>query len=334
LINQAWGSDPFINYVYPTVYEWSLGLESQLTQNSALDVEYLGNHGIHLDDLRRNFNQPMPGTGAVQPRRPYPDFGVINAMELSDAISSYQALQVEFTRRFSHGLFFLGSYTWSHTLDNNEGDEGFGGGLGNSTPQNNNAPLSANYGNGYLDVPQRLSLSYVYELPWGKGRAFLDHGGYASAILGDWSISGITTFQSGFPFSALGTDYSGTAAQFTSFPDRVCDGAGSKSLSHWFNTSCFTDANLKDALAAGQPRFGNAGRNVMHGPGLDMWDFVLFRDFSLWERAKLEIRAETFNLFNQANFGLPNSTLTSSSYGQITSAGDPREIQFAAKVTF
>lgn len=335
LVGQSLGMDPQMNYVFPTVYEWSLGVESQVTPRSALDLEYIGNHAIHLDDLRRNFNQPLPGLGPVQPRRPYPDFGPINAMVLSDAISSYQALQVKFTHKFSRGLWFLGSYTWSHTLDNNEGDEGFGGGYGNSTPQNNNAPLSANYANSYIDAPQRLNLSYLYQLPWGRGRNFMNHGGVESAILGDWSVSGITTFQSGFPFSVLGQDYSSTAAKFTSFPDRVCNGAGPPTVSEWFNTSCFTENALKSALQAGTPTFGNSGRNILYGPGLNTWDFVLFRNLPITERANLEFRAEAYNLFNHANFNHPNASLASpSTFGTITGAGAPREIQFAARITF
>jgi Carboxypeptidase regulatory-like domain len=335
LINQVLGLNPFLDYVYPTVYEWSLGVESQLTQSTALDVEYIGNHGIHLDDLRRNYNQPLPGVGDLQPRRPYPDFGIINAVTLTDAISSYQALQVKVTHRFSKGLFFLGSYTWSHALDNNEGDEGFGGGVGNSTPQNNNAPLSANYANSYINVPQRLSLSYVYQLPFGRGRSFMDHGGIASAVVGGWSVSGITTFQSGFPFSVLGRDYSGTGALYTIFPDRVCNGGGDQTISSWFNTNCFTDSLLQQDLASGQPRFGNSGRNILSGPGLNIWNFVIFRDIALGERAALDLRAEAFNLFNHANFGNPNASLASPSvFGQITSARDPREIQFGARITF
>lgn len=335
LINQVLGLNPFQDYVYPTVYEWSLGVESQLTRNTGLDVEYIGNHGIHLDDLRRNYNQPLPGLGPLQPRRPYPDFGIINAMTLSDAVSSYQALQLKVTHRFAEGLFFLGSYTWSHALDNNEGDEGFGGGVGNSTPQNNNAPLSANYANSYIDARHRLSLSYVYQLPFGRGRSFMNHDGVASAVLGDWSVSGITTFQSGFPFSVLGRDYSGSGALYTIFPDRLCNGAGDQTISSWFQTSCFSDALLQQALANGQPRFGNSGRNILYGPGLNTWDFVIFRDISLGEKATLDLRAEAFNLFNHANFGNPNASLTSPSvFGQITRARDPREIQFGAKISF
>ncbi len=332
IIDQGLGMDPWPNYVYPTVYEWSLGVESQLSTNSALDIEYVANHAIHLADVINNYNQPLPGIGALQPRRPYPDFDTIENVA-SNNVSSYESLQAKYSRKFTNGLYMLASYTWSHTLDNGEGDEGFNGGFGNGGAQNNNAPLSAMYGDSYIDVPQRLAVSYVYHLPFGKGQHFVNRGGVLGNAVGGWNVAGIITYQSGFPYSIRGVDYSNTGST-NAYPNRLCSGNGPNLLTEWFNTTCFSDTALQADLAADTPTFGNAGRNIMTGPAYRDWDFVLFRNVRISERFNLDVRGELFNMFNNANFSFPNETITSSAFGHITAANTPRDIQLGLKLHF
>lgn len=109
----------------------------------------------------------------------------------------------------------------------------------------------------------------------------------------------------------------------------MCNGAGNQSISQWFNKSRFTEAPLQEALAAGHPEFGNPGRNILYGPGINTWDFDIYRDFPLTERLGLQVRGEFFNLFNHPDFDAPDATINSPLFGQITGAGSPREVQLA-----
>jgi hypothetical protein len=315
----------------PRVQEWNLDIEKQLGTNWALEVGYLGNRAGRLGDLHLLGNQPNPGVGPLQPRRPYPDLGGL-LYSTFDAVSNYNALQARLTKRFSAGITLLASYTWEKALDDDEGDEGLGAGVGNLSPQNDN-DLYANYAPSAFDTPQRFVASYIWDLPVGAGRHFLNRSGWVDQALGGWEFSGITSFQSGFPFSVLSNDFSNTGSS-TTFPDRVCNGAGPQTVAEWFDTLCFTTALLSAALESGQPRFGNAGRNILTGPGLNSWDLALLKNFQLSERLRLQARAEFYNAFNIPYFGAPNSTITSPGFGQLDSAGTPRDLQFALKLFF
>jgi hypothetical protein len=316
----------------PRVQEWSIGFESQLSNDWGFELYYIGNNAKRLGNLHLFGNQPEPGVGELQPRRPYPDVGAL-LYSTFDAKSNYSSLQAKITKRFSYGLTLLGSYTWQRTLDNNEGDEGFLAGGGNLAPQDDNN-LNANYGLSAFSAKQRFVVSYIYQLPVGSGRRFLNTGGVTNQILGGWQVSGITSFQSGFPFTVGSAGYSNTGT-LNSFPDRTCNGNdGPHTVEQWFNTSCFTTAFLSQALLAGQPRFGNSGRNILIGPGLKNWDLSLMKNFQLSERFKLEFRGEFYNAFNTPLFGTPGAFLGSPSYGVIGSAGSPRDLQFALKLSF
>ncbi len=319
------------NYKAPYFQQWSFGVESQLAQNWALETNYIGTKGTKLGNLHLFANQPEPfTTGSIQSHRPYPDLGIM-LFTTPDANSHYNSLQAKLTRRFSNGLTFLTSYTFAHLTDENEGDEGFAGGVGNGNAQDdNNRKLDR--ARSFTDARQRLVFSYIYELPFGKGKQHLNTGGVADKILGGWQMSGIVSEQSGFPFTVTSADFSNTNST-NSRPDRTCNGAGKKTLTSWFDTSCFTFASLAAAQST-NPRFGNSGRNILDGPGLNNWDFALLKRFVLTERFKLEFRFEMYNMFNFAPFGPPRSRVGGASYNQITSAGSPRDIQFGLKLNF
>ncbi|HEV2380422.1 MAG TPA: hypothetical protein VG206_11580 [Terriglobia bacterium] len=320
---------PVTNFQPPRVLEWSFGAQSQLSRDMALEVDYVGNQAHHLDIYHAFGNQPEPGTGALQPRRPYPDFNIL-AIFTSDGDSNYNALQVKFTRRFSGGLAFLTSYTWSKARDDSEGIENQ---AGSQYAQDDNN-IRANWAIAAGNIPQRFVFSPIWEVPVGKGKRFLDQSGMASRILGGWEFSGILTLQSGFPFTVLAPqDFSNTGST-SPRPDRTCGGNGPQTVAEWFNVNCFTTTFLGAALAAGQPRFGNSGRNILVGPPLRNLDLALIRNFALSERFKLEFRAEVFNLSNTPPFGLPNSTVGTTGFGALTSAGEARDLQFALKLAF
>ncbi|HMD83656.1 MAG TPA: carboxypeptidase regulatory-like domain-containing protein [Terriglobia bacterium] len=322
------------NYRAPYTQQWSFGIASQLSTNWAVDLAYIGAKGTHLGDLHLPANQPEPGPGDYGPRRPYPDFGTMLYTDPS-ANSRYESLQFKVTRRFSSGLSFLTSYTYSKSLDDNEGDEGFGGGRGNSDAQDDNRPW-LDWGRSFTDARQRLVFSYIYELPVGKGRHFLNTGGAANAVLGGWQLSGVTSFQSGFPFTVTSADYSNTGSA-TPRPQRTCSGEGAKTLSAWFATNCFTSAPLQADNAANPPLFlfGNSGRNILSGPGLNDFDFLAMKRFKLGERFTFEFRAEMYNLFNTPNYAYPHTNVDSNAFGVISSTNGPaRDIQFGLKLSF
>lgn len=319
------------NYKAPYFQQWSFGVESQFAPNWALEVNYIGTKGTKLGNLHLFANQPRPGTGDLQPRRPYPDFNIM-LFTTPDANSIYNSLQVKLTKRFSNGLSFLTAYTWAHSIDENEGDEGFGGGSGNLNSQDDNN-LAADRGRAENDARQRLVLSYIWELPLGKDKRFLNRAGWVNQIVGGWQASGITAFQSGFPFTVQASDFSNTGST-NPRPDRTCSGVGKKTINSWFDTSCFTVVALQAALNAGSPRFGNSGRNILVGPGFNNWDFALLKHFQLTERFRLEFRFEMYNMWNYAHFGIPGTRVGNPTEGKLLSAGEPRDIQFGLKLSF
>jgi hypothetical protein len=250
----------------------------------------------------------------------------------SDANSSYQSLQAKLTKRFSKSMTFLAAYTLAKSMDDNEGDEGFTGGVGNNNAQNDNNQR-ADKARSYNDARQRLVMSYVWDLPFGSGRAMLNGGGLANKIFGGWTLSGITSFQTGLPFSVRSQDYSNTGST-NPRPDRICNGKGPQTVDQWYDTSCFTVTLLQQALASGAPRFGNAGRNVLDGPKFINWDIALLKNIPIHERFILDFRSEFYNAFNTPHFGPPRSRIESLNAATLTNAGEPRDIQFGLKLQF
>ncbi|MGH9617400.1 MAG: hypothetical protein ACRD28_11720, partial [Acidobacteriaceae bacterium] len=328
LIDQSLQMNVTPDYRYPYVQEWSFGVSSQLANNWALELNYIGNKGTNLSTLHDPGNQPLPGLGPLQPRRPYPGLNSIVYVS-SNGNSNYNALQARLERRMSKDFTLLTSFTWARSMDDNGGDEET-----QSLIQNDN-DIGADYGRFADDARHNLVVSGVYTLPFGQGEHFLNQGGLVNTALGGWQLSGIVTYQSGFPFNiSTSTDYSNTGSpQYR--PDRICNGAGPKTVAEWFDTSCFTTAYEQAALAAGSPIFGNAARNILDAPPLHNWDIALLKNFRLSERFTLQFRSEFYNLFNTPHFAAPNAKVGTSTYGEITgTVADPRDIQFGLKLLF
>jgi len=309
------------------VQQWNLNLQRDLGFNTVLTVGYVGSHGSHLN-VFPNVNQPVPGSASIASRRRFPNLANADGVHKA-ADSVYHSLQVTAEKRFTTGLSFLSAYTYSHSIDNASQDTGGG-------PQNAR-DLRADRGNSDFDIRHRLVVSWSYELPFGRGRRFLNHlQGVAQQVIGGWQLNGIETFMTGqyfTPGSAQNTLGAGVGGQR---PDRVCDGNlphSERTLGRWFDTSCFkTPAPFT---------FGNAGRNILEGPGTKLFDFSVFKDFQMAETRRLQFRAEFFNLFNTPQFNTPNASVGSPDAGSISSAGEPtffqrtsRQIQFALKFYF
>ena len=291
--------------------QWSFSLEHGLWKNAGVEVQYLGSHTVHLDRSYFN-NTPVPGIGNIDDRRPNQLFRSIRTIS-NDMVSTYQAMTVILRQQFFHGATGLFSYTWSKTLDVTTDSNGGGSPL---DPYN----WKLDYGRSNWDVPHRFVGSFTYELPWLR----------RNLILGGWQANGIVTLQSGYPFNV------------TVPGDPANTGLGNQrpNLVHSATSNCGDGhlTNCIDASAFTLPTpytYGNAGRNILRGPGLVNVDFSLFKNFHVTERFNLQVRGEAFNLTNTPGFSNPNSTFNTSSFGSITStANNNRQVQLGAKILF
>jgi hypothetical protein len=295
-----------------------------------IDAGYVGSRGVHLG-FGRDLNQVPPqllGPGDAQSRRPYPQFAGIGA-SFFDGFSAYHSFQLSARKQFSYGLTFVANYTLSKTLDTGTGS-GWGGTQNIDTWQNTYNPR-ANYGLSTLDIPQLLNGGFVYELPFGYGKALLNRKGVVDSILGGWQLS--TTFQlhSGIPFTPImGTaNLSGSLAG-NWYPNRLAKGTlANPSINLWFDPTAFA-----------QPApytFGNSGRNILRGPGFRNMNLSLAKSFrirALGESSRLQIRMDAYDVFNHPNFGMPNTGIGTPGVGVISSALTNRNIQLGAKLSF
>jgi hypothetical protein len=307
------------------VQQWSAGVQRSLSPTMLFEATYVGSKGTRLPDSR-NINQPPPGPGTtaqVNARRPYPSFGNISWFE-SNADSTFHSLQARFEKRYSDGLSMLGSYTWSKSIDDSPG---FASNSSASLAMPQNAfNLGGERGRSDFDIRHRLVMSAVYELPFGPGKP-LAVAGLAGLLVRGWQVSGILSLQTGSPVTPYFTANISNTFGGTDRPNVVGDpNNGPQTVSQWFNRSAFA------APAAGT--FGNAGRNIIGGPSLANLDFSISRAFKIHERFSLQFRGEIFNALNHSNFTLPLATVDGAGYGQITSAADPRQIQFGLKLNF
>jgi len=300
------------NYLYPEVQQWSLSIQRQLPHNVVASVAYVGNHAVHLDQ-QPNLNQPHPnlgvanGTVNVNTVRPYLGWGNIVWDERNGA-ARYNALQASASRRFNNGLAFQFSYTFSKSIQIQPGQDPFA--------QPNEQGLSN------LDQTHNLTLNWVYELP------FLRHGsGVLHSVAGGWEWSGNATFASGFPVTVTQSGDRAGVGGGTQRPDVVGRPTIIGSVTQYFDTTAFALAPLG--------RFGNEGVDVVRGPGIAN-DITMnfYKNFTFTEHLNLRVGAEFFNIFNHANFSAVGVVFATPTFGRLTAALDPREVQFSARVTF
>lgn len=291
-------------------YQWNLSAQQELGTDMVASLTYIGNHGHNLP-FPVDINQ-VPETD-LSPNdeqfRPYPQYTNISG-STNNAISNYNALQAAVQKRFTSGLNFNFSYTWSHFLDEMD-SSGWGSRAGSQAYQNS-YDLRANYGNSNFDVRNALKGSVVYQLPFGKGRKFLNNNWAVDEVLGGWQASGTVVAQSGQPFTVtMNTDNSyslgGSAANGSKwYPNvignpRISNHGAYHGTKQWFNEAAFAQPT------AGT--FGNSGRNTLNGPGLTNVNFSLGKSFAIWEQVHLQIRADANNVLNHPSFNLPNSSL-------------------------
>lgn len=311
------------------VQEYNFTVQRQITPSLSLELGYVGNTTRHLQQFN-DINDPPPGAGAIQQRRPFPQWGSIRQAQYGGT-ANYNALQLSVVSRSWHGLSLLGNYTYSKCLDNGSSESG-----------TTTLLIPAYYAVCSLDRTHAASMSYDYALPFGRGQHFLSGAhGWSNQIFGGWKLSGVLTLQSGLPFTpTIGTDVANTGLS-GQWPDRTAQPLMLDTPGCWFfnarNSTC--RALVPNAQSAfilpAQYTYGNGGRDTLRADGLKDLDLGLLKDFRISESKSLEFRAESFNLGNWPIFSAPSGNVTSGSGGRVTSTlNAAREIQFALKFFF
>jgi hypothetical protein len=311
------------------VQEWNLSLQRQITSNLSLDVAYVANKTTRLSQFVQR-NDPPPAPGAIQTRRPYPQWGAVRSVEYG-GFGTYNALQVKLESRDWHGSSFLVSYTYSKCLDN---------GSSESTATAILVPINKAVCD--FSVPQNFVTSYTYALPVGRGRAFLAHmPAIAEGVLGGWIVSGITTLQSGLPFTpTISVDQANTGVT-SQRPNLNGSPAKVNTVACWFYVAANPGCQAADPGATGvfsvpaQYTYGTSGRNILRADHLVQFDFTVAKQFKFTESKSLQFRAEFFNIFNHPTFAAPTTTIDTASGGQIASTlNASRTVELALKLFF
>jgi hypothetical protein len=256
--------------------------------------------------------------------------------------SYYNSLQLKSEMRAFHGLTMVSAYTYSRSIDT--GQEIRGGAAG-STQEINNWNLDGQgRGRSAFDQDHRFVNSFVYDLPFGHGQRYPDHGGPLALLFGDWQANSIVTASTGLPFTVYaGVDTANSGVGSLIHPDSVLGVSripAQQTTNQWFNPAAFTLAPdcrsqaVFNTLSNPWVCFGNSGRDILSGPGLLNFDFALMKTFRIKESASIQFRSEFFNLFNTPPLGYPTNILTSPTVGRILSAGPARQIQFALRASF
>jgi hypothetical protein len=347
------------NLPLPYVQDWNLNIQRSLGSDLLFEIGYVGTKGTKLPRfIEGNPAIYIPGVDAdgnpistsdnADRRREfsgctldpttvcnYSSTGLITGI----ANSSYNALEASLKKRFSHGISFLASYTYSKSIDDSSTFNLSGSAskplAGENDLAQNPFDVNAERGRSLFDARHRFVLSYQWSLPWWR-----QPKGWYQQVLGNWQVNGIVTAMTGTPFTVFdGNDFSvqGAAPEVTGFfanrPNVVANpNDGPKTPGTWLNPNAFQRITQDPNSPVQQ--FGSAGRNIAQGPGYTDWDFSLFKNIRVAESKEFQFRAEFFNLLNHTNFHIPDSDMNSQTFNQILEAQPPRLIQFALKFNF
>lgn len=311
--------------VWPSQYshQWFFDLQQQIPFDAVVTISYLGTTTRQMVGNRNLNAVTQPGPGTIVARRPYPFFSSITVRH-PGFNANYNAFAAKAEKRFSKGLTFLAAYTWSHNIDDGAGtlEDGVG------TFRNSNE-IRWDRANSEYDRRHNFVGSFVYDLPFGKGRTYgAGWNSLTNALLGGWQIGAILSLRTGEYYSAT-VSGDPNNAEGTDYADRIRDGnlsGGERTIDRWFDVSAFQ-------VPVGYV-WGNAGRNILLGPRDFSLDTKFGKNFYFAEKYRLEFRAEMFNFTNTPSFGLPASVINNPGVGTITSASAPRRIQFALKLVF
>jgi hypothetical protein len=344
------------NFQPAALQVYSTNLQVQLANNYLLEVGYLGSRGTKIYEtvainqaLSASTTSPVNGQTSntlanISQRVPYGGFTPDGIFYVESGGSSwYNDLEVSVTKRYSHGLQFLASYTFARALSSNGGDVLDSAAGTAFAPGNQDSPR-AGYGPAIFNREHRAVISYIYDLPSPK-----NWGTVANKFAGGWAVSGVTTIQSGNPLTITNTNaanafgISEDRAQFAAGCTKsqlATPGATGTKLNNWFNTGCLTPTYPIIGADGVATAFGNTGVGIVTGPGQFNWDMSILKNTRVrWpnEVANVQFRAEFFNTFNHPQFAIPDTNYTDlgSTFGVITGTSvNPRFIQFALKFSF
>lgn len=327
---------------WPYIQTWYASLQRELPANLVLELGYTGNRSLRLP-IVADYNQALPNAPGqslgIQARRPIQSFGPITWFNPGGQ-SSYNGMSAKLERRFANGLYVLNSFTWSHAIGNSEQqlETNPGHPVANVQDIRN---LRAERGPSSFDVRLINVTSFVYQLPFGRGRQWAASlPGAVDQVLGGWELTGVNTANTGEPVNIVfnpnaATDNTGRINDFrgaSSFrPNLVGDTAGASGaagLDRYWNPAAF-------AVPTASEPFGTLGRNALRAPNFAQWDLGVFKNFRLpREGMSLQFRSEFFNVTNRTNFRPANPNISQAAFGTIRSTYPPRQIQFALKFLF
>jgi hypothetical protein len=315
----------------PELHSWNFTIQRQVSNDTVLDVSYIGSHGTNLA-WRTDLNQvPEDKLGPNSKQfRPFPQFQSITGIT-TDSISNYNALQMGITRRFSQGWQFNANYTWSH-MQSTQDSSGWGSKQGSNPWQRAYLP-EANYGNSNFDIRHMFKFYTTYDLPFGRGKQFMNSANaVVDHVLGGWTVTGTFVAQGGNPFTPyMQTNNSYSLASgngATWYPNVVGDWQLSDpSISQWFNVNAF------EAPEPGT--FGNMGRNTVFGPGLININASIRKTFNFTERIRFDLQANATNLPNHPSFSQPDIAIGPGHVGKITGTTvGGRQVELVMKLRF
>ncbi len=306
----------------PYSQQWNFTIQRQVMNDLAIDIGYVGNANKRQIGYSSLNTAPIPGPGSVNPRRLMPQFGELDA-GYNQYNSSYNSLRANATKRFSKGVQFQVNYTWGKALDNQSS-------LAETRAQNQYDRRS-DWGRSSIDLRHIFQASYVYELPFGKGKKFGGNWNAATnMVLGGWSMEGITRLQTGAPFNVLVGQDRANVGRSSQRPNvlRNPNNGGNRNVDvPWFDTSAF---QLQPIYT-----YGNAGSFITQADGRETWDISFQKDFRFKRDSNfLQFRAEMFNMPNHVNMGNPQGSFASSAFGKVTSATSARQIQMGLRYQF
>jgi hypothetical protein len=304
----------------PYVMQWNFNIQQTVARDFMVELAYTGSGGRKLP-RRVNLNQANFGTTPINTRIPYPQFDPAIFTAINDAISNFHAFSIRAEKRYSRGFYILGNYQFSKNIDTNSGE------TDNAVAFRTNMNLQR--GRSAFDQRHRAVFSGAYELPWGQGRRWLSQPGVASFLVGGWQVQGIVTLLSGLAFTPTGPAVCSCGSYIQQRVNAVKPGYGkldNPTPDRWYDPSAY-------ALPAIGFQ-GNAGRNVIQGPGRAFMDFSVFKVFPFTETVNLQFRGEFFNLANHPAFNFPDANVANITAGTVTSALDGRSIQLGLRLTW
>jgi len=317
--------------------QFHFDIQHQLKGGVVLDVGYVGNRGVNLQYTRDMNQVPPDKLGQGQSARPYPLFAEINAAYF-DGHSNYNALQVTAKKQLGEDLSMQLNYSWAKALDTQTGAGWGGGGAADRVGYQNADDPGSNYGRAATDIRQMFNGNLAYQLPFGKGKRFLQNGRFVNALAGGWKVSAIFQVRSGLPFSPyISSNANEGALSGTWRPNEIGDpttgtcpgGLRVRTIGCWFNTGAFVQPPANT--------FGNTGRDVLDGPNWRTVDLSVLKDFSLsgiHEGMLFQFSCAATDIFNHPNVGFPQQDLLNSGFGQISYANTSRQLQLGAKIIF